>query len=63
MMKKRKQIDRKTKELNWLMGGGTQLSIESKLLNLQNSHQAHRDLLHTNLGMRQQILCSEPSPK
>jgi hypothetical protein len=64
--KKRKQMDQKTKELNWHTGKNFYLSIDKPVTNIQNSHQAYMDIWHRTLRLCQQnkhchnteILCS-----
>jgi hypothetical protein len=49
-------MDQKTKQQNWLTGGKKIPPPHRKqVINLQNSHEAHMNLRHTTLGLRQQI--------
>jgi len=49
---KRKQIELKVKELYWLLGRKSQLSIENKLLIYKKNYKADLDIWHRNL-----VLC------
>jgi hypothetical protein len=55
IVKKRKQMDQKTKELYWLIGKKIPPLHRQQVANIQNSHQADMDLQHPTLGLCQQI--------
>ena len=50
----RKQIDLKTKEISWLLGENSHLSIENKLL-IYSSNQTDTELRNRTVGLRQQV--------
>jgi hypothetical protein len=54
IIKKRKQLDLKTRELKWLIGKNPPLTIK-QVTNIQNSSKTRMDLRHCALGLRQQI--------
>jgi hypothetical protein len=51
IIRKRKQMDQKIKELNWLIGKKSHLSIDNKLL----LYKTVMGIRHRTLGLRQQI--------
>jgi hypothetical protein len=53
--RKRKQIDLKIKEINWLIGKKSHLSIENKVLNLQSGNQSYMELRNRTVGLLQQV--------
>jgi len=53
--KKRKQLDLKTREINWLIGKNSPLSLENKLLIYKKGAKTHMDIRHSTLGPSQQI--------
>jgi len=50
---KRKQIELKVKELYWLLGRKSQLSIKKKALDIQNNYKTDLDIWNRNLGLCQ----------
>ena len=55
--KKMKQIDIKAKEIKWLIGRNSNLSLENKFSSPQSSDQTHLDIRNRTVGMSQQIQC------
>ena len=55
--KKKKQTDLKAKEINWLIGRNSNLSLGKQIASLQSSDQTHLDIRNRTVGMRQQIQC------
>jgi hypothetical protein len=55
IVKKRKQMNQKSKEVYWLIEKKIPPLHRQQVANIQNSHQVDMDLRHPALGLRQQI--------
>jgi hypothetical protein len=58
--KKKQQLNIKTKQMNWLIGRKSQLSLENKTTNLQSHTKTHMDIWDRTVGMCQAIVILKP---
>jgi hypothetical protein len=61
IVKKRKQIDLKFKQLYWLLGRKSPLSLENKVLVYKVAIKPVRTYWHRTMGLRQQLQYCHPT--